>query len=52
MQALIVDDDIATVDVVENSIDWKSLGVTERYLQLIISVVRRKFFLNGMLILL
>ncbi|MFR1943792.1 MAG: DUF3502 domain-containing protein [Faecalimonas umbilicata] len=29
MQALIVDDDIATVDVVENSIDWKSLGVTE-----------------------
>ena len=23
MQALIVDDDIATVDVVENSIDWK-----------------------------
>ena len=31
MRVLIVDDDIATVDVVQNSIDWKKLGVRETF---------------------
>lgn len=31
MRVLVVDDDIATVDVVQNSIDWKKLGVKETF---------------------
>lgn len=27
MQVLIVDDDIATVDVIQHTVDWKELGV-------------------------
>ena len=28
MQVLIVDDDMATVDVIKNSVKWKELGVS------------------------
>lgn len=31
MQVLIVDDDIATVDVVQNSVNWEKLGVTRTF---------------------
>ena len=29
MQVLIVDDDMATVDVIKNSVKWKELGVSD-----------------------
>lgn len=31
MHVLIVDDDIATVDVVQNSVDWEWLGITQTF---------------------
>ena len=31
MQVLIVDDDMATVDVIQNSVKWKELGVTDTF---------------------
>ena len=31
MHVLIVDDDIATVDVVQNSVDWERLGITQTF---------------------
>ena len=30
MQVLIVDDDMATVDVIKNSVKWKELGAGKR----------------------
>ena len=40
MQILIVDDDIATVDVIQKSIDWEKLGITETFTAYNISLAK------------
>lgn len=41
IQVLIVDDDIATVDVIQNTVDWNKLGVTDVYTAYNISFAKK-----------
>lgn len=47
MQVLIVDDDMATVDVIQNTVDWKKLEVSQVFTAYNISNAKRILLENN-----